>query len=377
MPVPLRAAVPAALIAAALVAAPAPAQPAGDVSALAKKAAAFLAKSQNEDGSWGPAPNNRGVTGIVVTGLLRTGTGPDTAPAAKGLAFIEGLVNQKEGHIAGNDAKAGLINYTTSINIMALSAAGRAEKYRPVVGDAVKYLRAYQWDDARGKTADTDYYGGAGYAGDKSRPDLSNTAFFLEALKAAGVPKDDPAFKKAAVFVSKCQNLKSEYNTAAWAAKNNDGSFIYTGANGGENRRTDGAETKTDMGGYGSMTYAGVKSLIYCGLGKDDPRLKAALEWMKKNYTLDRNPGMPEANAQRGLYYYYHTFAKTMDALGVDEFEDAAGVKHNWRADLVAALAQRQRPDGSWVNANDRWMESDPNLVTGYALMALSYCQKK
>ena len=377
MPFPLRAAVPAALFAAAVAAFPASAQPPADAAALARKAAAFLAKSQNEDGSWGPAPNNRGVTGIVVTGLLRTGTGPDTEPAAKGLRFIESLVNQKEGHIAGNDAKASLINYVTSINVMTLSAAGRAEKYRPVIGDAVKYLRAYQWDDARGKDANSDFYGGAGYAGDGSRPDLSNTAFFLEALKAAGVPSDDPAFRKAAVFVSRCQNLKSEHNGAAWAAKNNDGSFIYTGANGGENRRTDGDGTKTDMGGYGSMTYAGVKSLIYAGVGKDDPRLKAALDWIKKNYTLDRNPGMPEANSQRGLYYYYHTFAKTMDALGVDTFEDAAGVKHDWRADLTAALASRQRPDGSWVNPTDRWMEGDPNLVTGYALMALSYCRKK
>jgi squalene-hopene/tetraprenyl-beta-curcumene cyclase len=44
---------------------------------------------------------------------------------------------------------------------------------------------------------------------------------------------------------------------------------------------------------------------------------------------------------------------------------------------LIAALAKRQKPDGSWVNENDRWMEGDPNLTTGYALMALSYCIKK
>ena len=377
----LRAAAPAAALAALLAALPAPsaAQPAGPPSAkaVADKAAAYLKKSQNEDGSWGPAPQNRGATGIVVVGLIRTGTGPGDEPAAKGLKFIESLVNEKDGHIAGNDLKAGLINYTTSINVMALAAAGRDDKYKPVIGNAVKYLKAYQWDEVRGKKEDSDYYGGAGYAGDKSRPDLSNTAFFLEALNQAGVPKDDPAFKKAAVFVGRCQNLKSEFNTAEWAAKANDGSFIYTGANGGENRRTDGDGVRTDTGGYGSMTYAGVKSMIYCGVGKDDPRLKAALEWAKKNYTLDANPGMPEKNSQRGLYYYYHTFAKTMDALGVDRFEDAKGVKHDWRADLLAALARRQRPDGSFVNETDRWMEGDPNLVTGYALMALSYCTPK
>lgn len=131
------------------------------------------------------------------------------------------------------------------------------------------------------------------------------------------------------------------------------------------------------MGGYGSMTYAGVKSLIYCGLGKDDPRMKKALEWIANNYTLDANPGMPEAAKTKGLFYYYHTFAKCLAALGDDTFTDAKGVKHDWRADLLAALAKRQKEDGSWVNDNAGWMESDANLDTGYALLALSYVQPK
>ena len=56
---------------------------------------------------------------------------------------------------------------------------------------------------------------------------------------------------------------------------------------------------------------------------------------------------------------------------------DAEGKKHDWRADITEALAQRQKADGSWVNDKDQWMEGDPNLVTGYALMALSYCKPK
>lgn len=345
--------------------------PADQWQSTVDKARQYLKKTQNEDGSWSAKPQSLGVTGIVVTGLIRTGAKPGDPPVAKGVAFIETLVNAKEGHIAGNDAKASLINYTTSINIMALTAANKDDKYKAVVGNAVKYLKDYQWDEGRGKTDKSDFYGGAGYAGDKSRPDLSNTAFFLEALKAAGVSKDDPAFKKALVFVGRCQNLKSEFNNAPWAEKNNDGSFIYTGANGGENR-TD----TDDFVGYGSMTYAGVKSMIYCGVGKDDPRMKKALEWIGRHYTLDSNPGMPQKNSQRGLFYYYHTFAKCMDALGQDAFADASGVKHDWRADLIAAIARRQRPDGSFLNETDRWMEGDPNLVTGYAMMALSYCRK-
>jgi squalene-hopene/tetraprenyl-beta-curcumene cyclase len=69
--------------------------------------------------------------------------------------------------------------------------------------------------------------------------------------------------------------------------------------------------------------------------------------------------------------------AKTLDVLGQPEFTDASGKKHDWKADIVGALAKRQKPDGSWVNSNDRWMEGDPNLDIGYALMALAHCRPK
>ena len=77
---------------------------------------------------------------------------------------------------------------------MALTAADK-EKYKAAVGGAVKYLKEYQWDEARGKKDDSDFYGGAGYAGDKSRPDISNTAFFLQAEIHAAVDKNDPAYR--------------------------------------------------------------------------------------------------------------------------------------------------------------------------------------
>ena len=57
------------------------------------------------------------------------------------------------------------------------------------------------------------------------------------------------------------------------------------------------------------------------------------------------------------------------------EVVDADGEKHDWRSDLAAELLKRQRPDGSWVNEDSRWLEGEPSLVTGYALLALSYCK--
>jgi squalene-hopene/tetraprenyl-beta-curcumene cyclase len=125
------------------------------------------------------------------------------------------------------------------------------------------------------------------------------------------------------------------------------------------------------------MTYAGIKSLIYCGVSKDDPRIQKAHAWIKKNYTLERNPGMPQVRGHWGLYYYYHTLAKTLSVMGVDEIEDAQGKKHSWRAELIEVLARKQQPDGSWINEQDRWMEGNPQIDTGYALMALSYCKPK
>ena len=88
------------------------------------------------------------------------------------------------------------------------------------------------------------------------------------------------------------------------------------------------------------MTYAGLKSFLYAGVGKDDKRVKAAVEWIKKNYTVTENPGQKDA----GLFYYYHTFAKAMDALGEDPFTDAKGTKHNWRLELFDEL--KKKPEG-------------------------------
>lgn len=336
---------------------------------------AYLKSTQNADGSWGTAPQNRGVTGLVVTALLKTGkVTVDDPIVAKGLKFIESLVNEKAGHIAGQDAKVGLQNYVTSINVLALQTANKPEKYKAIVGDAVKFLKKLQWDDEEGKKAEDDFFGGAGYDS-KSRPDLSNTHFFIEALHQAGVPSDDPALKKALVFVSRCQNLKSEFNDRPWAGKINDGSFIYSAAAGGQTKTSD--DPKAPLTGYGSMTYAGIKSMIYCGVSKEDPRYVKAFEWIQKNYTLEINPGMPPELGGRGLYYYYHTMAKTLDAMGIGELTDGAGKKHDWKAELTAELAKRRKADGSWSNATDRWMEGEGPLVTGYALMTLAYTKPK
>src|SRR3954467_15796655 len=121
------------------------------------------------------------------------------------------------------------------------------------------------------------------------------------------------------------------------------------------------------------MTYAGLQSMSHAGLTSDDPRVKAALQYIQKHYTLDENPGMGQA----GLYYYYQTFAKALALLEQPTLTDASGQAHDWRNDLVGALAKRQNSEGSWVNPADRFLEGDPNLVTAYGLLALAHARPR
>jgi squalene-hopene/tetraprenyl-beta-curcumene cyclase len=45
---------------------------------------------------------------------------------------------------------------------------------------------------------------------------------------------------------------------------------------------------------YGSMSYAGLLSMIHAQVDKNDPRVKAVIDWLSKNYTHDENPGRQE-----------------------------------------------------------------------------------
>lgn len=305
-----------------------------------------------------------GVTAVVVAGILETGRSPDDPVVAPSLKYLEGFV-QPDGGIYQPDTL--YRNYESCLGMLAFKAANRDGRYDKVLKDAERFIKKEQWDETEGKDSTNTYYGGAGY-GRHERPDLSNTQFLVDALKAVGNGPDDPAMKKALVFVSRCQNLESQYNTTPYPAKNPDGGFYYTPAAGGVSEA--GETPNGGLRSYGSMTYAGLKSMIYAGVGPDDPRVKAAFAWIRKHYDIEANPGMGSA----GLYYYYHTFAKALDAMGKDVVEDAQGAQHFWRRELLVALASRQQPDGSWVNENPRWMEGEPALVTGYALLTLAYC---
>ncbi len=122
---------------------------------------------------------------------------------------------------------------------------------------------------------------------------------------------------------------------------------------------------------YGGATYALLKSLLFMGLEKDHPRVRAAYAWICKNYTVKEHPEM----GSQGLFYYYYTMSRTLELWGSPTITKD-GVEHNWAKELAEQLISLQQADGSWVNKQDRWQEGDPTLVTGYALLSLNICHK-
>lgn len=336
------------------------------LSASATKGIEYLqTKGQAEDGSFSKQISI-GITALAAEAIMRHGRSPDDPIVAKSLKFIEQNVQPSGGIHAPNGR---LKTYETCISVLCLKTANRNGKYDKIIKNADKFLKDVPWDEGEGQDKDSFFYGGAGYgaAGAQGRPDLSNTAFLIEALRSTGNDGNEQAIQNALKFVSRCQNLESPHNLTPFAAKINDGGFYYTPVPGKE------SDEPSDNGGlrsYGSMSYSGLKSMIFANVKKDDPRVKAVVKWISKNYSVKSNPGMGDA----GLYYYYSTFAKGLDSFGQDTIEDDKGVKHDWRKDLVEELASRQKENGSWTNANAKWMEGDANLSTSFALLSLSYC---
>ncbi len=331
----------------------------------------FLLKKQMPNGSWNFHPAMTSLCALAIANSPEDERTDVKNAVAKAAQFIRTHV-QPDGSIWNKDSKE-YPNYSTSVSLVTLAYINDP-KDRETIKKARQFLIDSQFTDV---SEDNASYGGIGY-GKKLRPDLSNTQLALEALYLTeDLDKADPVarekskkmWERARIFLTRCQNLP-ETNEQGWVASDpdNKGSFIYLPeleeSKAGEATVKGGKKT---LRGYGSMTYAGLKSMIYAQIDKDDVRVKAAFDWAMRNYTLSENPGME----QQGLYYYIHTFTKALTAMDKDIVTDAKGKKHNWRADLTKKLLNAQRGDGSWFNNEGRWWESVPELVTAYSLLSL------
>lgn len=334
-----------------------------------RSATQFLLSSQKADGSWAGDP---AITALVAYSMMLD---PVYLPNKKAQASLQKALDliASQFQADGSIARKGETCYTMSVCLMALAESNQ-KKYQPIIAKAKAHLIGLQFDEAENIGRDNPYYGGVGY-GSSGRPDMSNTMFALTAIRTAEayearfagvVPSKDAMEKderelglhwqKALVFLARCQNAKGT-NDQAYAT--DDGGFMYE----------TGTYRRERSHSYGSMTYAGVMSLLWARVGKDDARVKKAVAWIKSNYTVEFNPGF----GTDSLYYYYYIFAKSLDTLGEDVIVDAVGQSHRWREDLVNQLMTLQKSDGSWQNPSNRYWENMKELATAYSVIAMKY----
>ena len=334
------------------------------------KGLAWLEKAQNADGSWS-LPDYPALTALPLTAFMLEPSGKfrtEKPPfVVKGYASILSAA-----HPDGAIYRKGLANYNTSMSLTALTAANEP-KFAAALTAARNFVLGQQ---AKG-LADPSFDGGIGYGPvgtDGKNPDLSNTVIALEALyhSKTAVVQDAPHAKdlnwQALIgFLQRCQNQPAAgEKPASGAEADNAGGFVYAPgtSKAGDVQLPNGKKAPRS---YGSMTYAGLLSYIYADLKADDPRVGAAVDWLRRHYTLEENPGM----GAEGRYYYLHMMAKALGAYGARELTMEDGRKIDWRKALALKLIDLQKGDGSWANESGRWMEKDPVLVTCYSVLAL------
>lgn len=357
------------------------------VQSIIDQGLAFLRSKQNENGTWQGEEDPPAITALVLRAFVHEKNyNSKTDFIAKG---FEALL--KDQRMDGGIYRDLLATYNTSIALTAMADANDPT-FRPRMDAAVQYLKDLQWTEetkpefageneqnngqqvVQGQT--DPFYGGWGYGGRSrgaGRPDLSNAHMAIEALRKAGVDESDPAIQRAIEFLTRVQNFDPT-NDQSWAGT--DGGFVYGPSDNRQGESMAGEYTdengKRLLRSYGSMTYAGLKSFIYAGLTKDDPRVHAAYGWITNNWTLDENPGLGASDPSKkmnGYYYYLHTLGRAMNLYD----EPIVSTKNgpiDWRVALIDKCESIQQADGSFVGEK-KWMESNPILVTAYVVLSL------
>ena len=338
----------------------------------------WLKTVQKEKGSWS-SDNYPALTALPMWAFAWSDHPDRAAVCDKAAAFIAGFA-QKDGGIYKRATLGrfggGLSTYNTAICMTALTAY-EPDKYAPIVLRAREYIATNQL------AGDSPGAGGFGYGKapapssglmsifkGKGRADLSNTSWTLMAMRSTEKveaqrkegERADIDWNAAVAFVERLQIAN---------AKNPDenGGFAYTRGGSSDSKKGEAVA----LSGFGSMTYAGLESLIYARVDRNDPRVRSAVEWAGRHWSVDENPCM----GTRGLFYYYNVMSKALSLTGMETLRDASGADIPWKKQLVEKLVAVQQPDGRWINANGQYWEGDAALVTAYTVLALEYALGK
>lgn len=355
-----------------------------------ERAASYLASKQSPDGAWRSETYGAFRDGLTLTPYVMSAVyflekgGGDTFE--RGVAYLKTWVDD-EGRLTlpARELKFPVLNATSASRMIGLGAR-KDPGLRKVQAALLDVVRERQLTEELGWTSRDPAYGGWGFSLERPRKpgpgelrerffesNLVATVFGLAALRSARVPRTDPAWEKALVFVKRCQNHGS--------TRFDDGGFFFIPDEPLQNKAGIAgrdASGRTRFRSYGSMTADGLRALLQCRLPKDHPRVVAALDWLKRNFSAARNPGgfEPSREIQRRSTYYYWAWAVAHAFMraGVGEFEREGKVVR-WAKELAREMMSRQRDDGGWMNRYTDAKEDDPLIATPWAASALAICR--
>jgi squalene-hopene/tetraprenyl-beta-curcumene cyclase len=340
-----------------------------EVNAAIGRGLDWLAANQKENGAWSKS-DFPALTALPLWAFAQS-THPDRAAVAdKARKFLLSCVQTNGGiyrNVQGQKG-GGLSNYNTAICMTALHAL-KDPALAPVIRDARKFIAGSQ------HFGDDVYNGGFGYDRDTGRAytDLLNTYYTIEAMRRTADVEDTRAPKEGRVDINWTETVKfiERMQNKPESGDANAGGFTYnpTDPKAGATTNTQGVVV---FRSYGSITYAGLLALIYANVSRDDVRVRSALDWSAKHWSLEENPGM----GTEGLFFFYNVLTKCLTTANVDRIPVKDGKQLDWRVELARKLVATQKVEpktgrGYWVNENGRFWENDPVLVTAYALLAL------
>ena len=296
----------------------------------------FLKARQQPDGSW---PGEAGMTALASLALTTAGEPVDSPAVSRSL---EALVRLDDG--------GGHQTYTLGLKIMALAADPK--KYGRTIGAFALKLENGQIRNGGRQTS-----GAWGYMEQRGggSTDNSNSQYAVLGLNSAaeaGVRIEPIVWQRARRY---------------WEdAQCRDGGFAY--------------KSGMPLGGTGSMSCAGISSLIisgsklirtherlvdreilHCGEDSPDLYLLRGLDWLAVNFDV-RN------NINSGLmwkYYYLYGLERVGRLSGLRYFG-----RHDWYREGAQELVSLQDPiSGYWRGVGQ---EADPVLATSFALLFLA-----
>lgn len=308
------------------------------VEASMKLAIKYLKKRQHpEKGSW-PAHGNSDTTGLCALALINAGVPLDDPAIEKALTFLR-------------DTGKPTNTYSAALQTMVFTVASPGRD-RALIERNVRWLEATQFTGDRNPGAWS--YGKVDLGGDPS-----NTQFALLALFEAqklGITVKDTVWRRSLDYWRGIQS--------------SDGGWGY-----GRGRDASG-----------SMTCAGVASLIICSGGLSagdatvegttvnccnaspaDEHLARGLRWLERHFTIRANPiAANVGRASPAAYYYYMYGLERVGRFSGRRFFE----KHDWYREGAERLVSLQdKTVGNWLGPNHG--EEEPHIATALALLFL------